>query len=67
MVSLFDKHDFYTGFIGASIKWRQEALDSLGSAAPGAPLCVATYGDGGFGERVYANCTPAHKSTGTGP
>ena len=66
---MFEAHDFFMREMmpGVRIRWTDDWQELVKKAKPGVPICVMRYGAGGYGQRVYANATPASKHFGEDP
>lgn len=66
---MFEAHSFFMSqeMPDVLVRWTEDWKELVRAAKPGVPICVLKYGAGGYGNRVYANATPASKHFGEDP
>jgi hypothetical protein len=64
---MFNAHRLYVEFNGLSGRWAEDFDDLVKDKDRTLPTVAFTYGDGGWGNKVYVHATPAHRHQGPDP
>ena len=64
---MFDAHRLYVEINGLSGRWAEDFDDLVKDKDRTLPTVAFTYGDGGWGNKVYVHATPAHRHQGPDP